>query len=52
MDVPVNARRCPNCQTELKPGCVKSGCLLLFFGLGALFFLGIGGMLTVSGFQD
>lgn len=52
MDVHVTANRCPYCQADLKPGCLKSGFQLLFFGLGALFFLGIGGCLLFSGLME
>ncbi|NCD35444.1 MAG: hypothetical protein EOL87_18835 [Spartobacteria bacterium] len=52
MDVPVNTQRCPYCQTDLKPGCFKSGCLLVIFGLGALLFLGFGIAIVISGFKD
>ena len=52
MDVPINTKRCPYCQTDLKPGCCKSGCLLVIFGLGALLFLGFGIAMVISGFKD
>ena len=52
MEVPVNTQRCPYCQTDLKPGCFKSGCLLVIFGLGALLFLGFGTAMVISGFKD
>jgi len=52
MDVPVNAKHCPYCHEDLKPGCLKAGCLLVLLGLGALVFLGLGGALIFSGMLE
>lgn len=55
MDVPFNTRRCPYCQTDLKPGCFKSGCLLVLSLIGlviGLLIIWFGIMVAISGLKD
>lgn len=55
MDVPVNTRRCPYCQTDLKPGCFKSGCMLVLGLIGlviGLLIIWFGILMAISGLKD
>ena len=52
MDVPANAQSCPYCKEDLKPGCLKSSCLLILFGLGAILFIGLGIAVVFSGLME